>query len=59
MSFNWPVIVITGIILVALLLFLIFRNKKDRKELVNKLNHDYPRPHHHTEEEDPDDVKGS
>lgn len=58
MHFNSPIVIIAGLVLIALLLLLIFRNKKDKKELENQLNQDYHKPPRHPNEEDPEDVKG-
>jgi len=38
---NWALIVIVGVIALALLVFINVRNKKDKKELTDKLNNDY------------------
>lgn len=45
-------IALIAIAILALLLFLILRNKKDRKELENTLNEDRGRPERHRENED-------
>ncbi len=58
MKENAPIIIIVAIILSALIIFLIYRNKKDRKNLENKLNNDYPKPTRHADEHDPGDVLG-
>jgi preprotein translocase subunit YajC len=39
---NWYVIIIVGIILVGLVIFIIIRNRKDKKELEQKLNSYFP-----------------
>lgn len=41
MDINWPVIIITGVVLAALLLFLVKRNQRDKKNLEQKLNEDF------------------
>jgi low affinity Fe/Cu permease len=41
MEINWPVLIITGVALVSLLLFLVNRNRRDKKILERKLNEDY------------------
>ena len=41
MDINWPVIIIPGVVLVAVLLFLVYRNQKDKKKLEQKLNEDF------------------
>jgi hypothetical protein len=42
---NWTAIIIVGILIIALLVFIIAKNKKDKKDLVNKIENDYPKPH--------------
>ena len=41
---NWPAIIIVGIILLALVVFLVKRNIKDEKEVEEQLKEDYPKP---------------
>ena len=41
MNINWTVIIITGVVLAALLIFLVYRNQQDKKKLVQKLNEDF------------------
>lgn len=38
---NWPVLIITGILLLALVVFLIRRNMKDEEEFEHQLNNNY------------------
>jgi FtsZ-interacting cell division protein ZipA len=38
---NWIVIIIVGIALVALIVFLVWRNVKDEKEFEKQQNNDY------------------
>lgn len=38
---NWPVIVIVSIVLIALIVFLVRRNRKDEKEFETQLKNDY------------------
>jgi FtsZ-interacting cell division protein ZipA len=38
---EWNIIIPLGIAVVALLIFLNWQNKKDKKGLINKLNQDY------------------
>jgi hypothetical protein len=40
---NWPLIIITGILLIGLLVFLVRRNIKDEKLLEKELKNDYPK----------------
>ena len=39
---NYGVIIIVVLLAVALVIFLFLKNQKDKKELVEKLNKDYP-----------------
>jgi hypothetical protein len=41
MGINWVVIIIVGVVLLALLMFLIFRNQKDEESFEHLLNEDY------------------
>ena len=38
---NWPVLIITGLVLAALVVFLIRRNMKDEEEFEEQLKNDY------------------
>jgi FtsZ-interacting cell division protein ZipA len=38
---NWPVLIVTGIALVALLVFLIRRNFKDERKFEKQFKNDY------------------
>ncbi len=40
---NWFVIVIVGIIVIALVVFTIIRNQKDKNEFEQQINNDYPK----------------
>ncbi len=40
---NRIVIIIVGILVTGLVVLIIIRNQKDKKELENKLNNDYPK----------------
>ena len=40
---NWPVLVLFGIAAIALIVFLLRRNVKDKKQLEEKIKHDYPK----------------
>jgi FtsZ-interacting cell division protein ZipA len=40
---NWFVIVIVGIIVIALVVFTIFRNQKDKNAFEQQINNDYPK----------------
>ena len=41
MEINWSVLIITGVLLAALLAFLIYRNQQEKRKLEKKLNEDY------------------
>jgi len=41
---NWTVILIVGVVVVALIFFLVKRNLKDKKDLENKIEQDYRKP---------------
>lgn len=38
---NWPVIILIGIVAIAFIVFLVWRNVKDEKEFENQLKQDY------------------
>lgn len=57
MDINWPVIIITGVVLVALLLFLVYRNQKDKKKLEQKLNEDFKKSKDEEGDADIEDAK--
>jgi len=38
---NWPVLIVTGMALIALLVFLIRRNFKDERKFEKQLKNDY------------------
>lgn len=59
MEVNGTTLVIVGVILAALLLFIIIKNKKDRKKLERKLNQDYKTPKETEHSDDPDDLKST
>lgn len=41
---NWTILVIFGIAVIALIIFLVVRNKKDEKEFEEVIKGDYPKP---------------
>ncbi len=41
---DWTALIIIGILVVALLVFLVVRNRKDEKEFESKLKNDYRKP---------------
>lgn len=40
---NWTAIIIVGILAICIVIFTIIRNNKDKKDLEQKLNNDYPK----------------
>lgn len=40
---NWSIIIPVGIVALALIIFLVWRNWKDEKEVVKEINSDYPK----------------
>ena len=54
---NWSVLIIVGIALIALLVFLILRNKKDRVDLEQKIKEDYKKSPDRENENDTTDPK--
>ena len=47
---NIPVLILVGIVFVGLVIFLVLRNQKDKKQLEEKLNNDF----HKSKEEEGD-----
>jgi len=47
MNLNWPVIIILGVVVLALLIFVIRRNFKDKKELESTMNQVDQKPLEH------------
>jgi low affinity Fe/Cu permease len=41
---NWQLIIIFGVAAVTLIIFLVVKNLKDKKELENKIKQDYKKP---------------
>ena len=54
---NWLVLIIVGIVLIALLTFLILRNKKDKTDFEQQINQDYKKSPDHENEADTTDPK--
>lgn len=50
MYMNWYVIIIVSLIIIALLVFLVVRNRKDEKDFEQQINQDY----HHTKDAEGD-----
>ena len=40
---NWTILIIVGILVIALVVFTIIRNQKDKIELEEKLKNDFPK----------------
>lgn len=40
---NWVLIIVVAILAVALIVFLVIRNQKDKKKFTDQLNNDYPK----------------
>lgn len=47
------IFIIVGLLLIALVVFLVVRNLKDEKEVEEQIKSDYGRPHKHVDQEDP------
>ena len=52
MQLSLPIILIIGFALLALFLFIVFRNRKDQKELEQQLNEDYEKARSHEDDLD-------
>jgi hypothetical protein len=51
------VLAIVAVLLLALLVFMVVKNKRDRKNFEQQMNQDYKKPKEAEHSEDPDDVK--
>jgi len=51
---NWTILIIFGIAVIALIIFLVVRNKKDEIAFEDQLKNDYPKP---TNEKEDDEVE--
>ncbi len=40
---NWPIIILVGIAVIALIVFLIMRNQKDEEQFEQQIKNDYPK----------------
>jgi hypothetical protein len=54
---NIPVLVAVGMLFLLMVVFLVRRNKKDRKEMEKQLNNDYRKPVDKEDETDTDEGK--
>lgn len=52
---NWIVLIIFSIAVIALIIFLVVRNKKDKEEFEEVLNEDYPKQTDEKNDEEVDD----
>lgn len=43
-------VILVAVAVMAIIVFLILRNKKDEKQFENNLNNDYPKPKEHNED---------
>ena len=59
MQINGTVLAIVAIVLLALMIFMVARNKKDRRKLEDQLNQDYKKPKDAEHTEDADDMKNT
>lgn len=40
---NWPIIIVVGIAVIALIVFLVMRNQKDEKQFEQQVKNDFPK----------------
>ena len=40
---NLPVIILVGIVALLFIIFLVIRNQKDKKEVIDQIKNDYPK----------------
>lgn len=52
MQLDLPTILVIGFAILALLVFIILRNRKDKKEMEEQMNEDYEKPRHHEDDMD-------
>lgn len=38
---NWPIIIVVGVVVIALIVFLVMRNQKDEKQFEQQIKNDY------------------
>ena len=55
---NWLVTILIIIAALALIVFLIIRNQKDKKDLMNKLNNDYRKSKEEENDIDAEEIGG-
>lgn len=49
---NWTILIIFGVAIIALIIFLVVRNKKDEIEFEDQLKNDYRKPINDKEDEE-------
>ena len=52
---NWTILTLFGIAVIALIIFLVVRNKKDKEDFEEVLKDDYPKLHEEKKDEEIDD----
>ena len=57
MQVDGNTLAIVAVLLLALLVFMVLKNKRDRKNFEQQMNQDYKKPKEAEHGEDPDDVK--
>ena len=57
MQVDGNTLAIVAVLLLALLVFMVVKNKRDRKNFEQQMNRDYKKPNETEHGEDPDDVK--
>lgn len=53
---NWLILIPVGVVLVALVIFLIKRNQKDEAAFEEQLNNDYAKPKEDENDPDPEEI---
>ena len=59
MNINWTLIIVIGVVLAAIVIFLIIMNLEDKKSREHKLKGDYRKSKGKEHTTDPNDVKNS
>ena len=57
MQVDGNTLAIVAVLLLALLVFMVLKNKSDRKNFEQQMNQDYKKPTETEHSEDPDDIK--
>ena len=53
---NWPIVIVVGVAVIALIIFLVVRNNKDEKIFEDQLNNDFTKPKEESEEDEIDKI---